>query len=104
MERRNELNFYRHTDPPAERGYKLILPNPGQPGYGHFHPIPGVTLSGDDSKLIEARAFIEAVAAGAAAVPDFRFGLHVVEVIDAVIKSAAERRWVAVGEIAAAAA
>ena len=104
LERRNELNLYRHTDPPAERGYKLIPPNPGQPGYGPFHPIPGVTLSGDDSKLIEARAFIEGVAAGAPAVPDFRFGLHVVEVIDAVVKSAGERRWVAVGEIAAAAA
>ena len=104
LERLNELNLYRHTDPPAERGYKLVQANPGQPAYGHFHPIPGVSLGADDSKLIEARAFVEAVAAGAPAVPDFRFGLHVVEVMDAVAKSAAERRWVRLSEIAAAAA
>jgi predicted dehydrogenase len=61
LERLNELNLYRHTDPPGERGYKLIAANPGQPAYSHFHPIPGVTLTGNDSKLIEARAFIEAV-------------------------------------------
>ncbi len=104
MERSNELQLYRHTDPVAERGYKTVPVNAGQPAYAHFHPIPGLGLAINDAKLIEVRAFIEAVAAGAPATPDFRFGTHIARIVDAVERSAAERRWVRVDEIAATAA
>jgi predicted dehydrogenase len=43
---------------------------------------------------------IEAVAAGRPAYPDFRFAAEVQRVIDACIRSDAERRWVEVKEIA----
>jgi predicted dehydrogenase len=40
-----------------------------------------------------------AVASGQPAEPDFRFGLKIMETIDAVALSAAERRWVRTDEV-----
>ena len=99
QERMNELQLYRADDPEAERGYKLVQVNPGQPRFGAFHPIPGVALGYNDQKIIEARELIEAIATGRPAWPDFRFGWQVARVIDAVERSVAERRWVRVDEI-----
>ena len=98
-ERMNELLFYRHTDPPAERGYKTVLTNAEQPFYGAFHPIAGVEIGYNDQKVIEARALIEAVSSGEPAEPDFRFGHKVLQVVDAVQKSGDERRWVGTDEV-----
>ena len=95
----NELQLYRADDPEAERGYKLVQVNPGQPSFAAFHPIPGVALGYNDQKIIEARELIEAIATGRPAWPDFRFGWQVTRVIDAVERSVAERRWVRVDEI-----
>ena len=92
----NELQLYRHTEPAAERGYKTIYIGPDHPGYAAFHPIPGIGLGYNDQKIIEARELICAVAEGRPAEPDFAFGHAVTRVIDAVQKSADERRWVKV--------
>ena len=99
QERMNELMFYRHTDPPAERGYKDVLTNAEQPWYGAFHPIAGNELGYNDQKVIETRAMIEAVASGQPAEPDFRFGYRNLQVVDAVLKSIDERRWVSTDEV-----
>ncbi len=99
QERMNELQLYRHTDPAAERGYKCVYIGPEHPGYAAFHPIPGIGLGYNDQKIIEARELIVAVAEGRPAEPDFAFGHAVTRVIDAVQRSAEERRWVRVDEI-----
>ena len=95
----NELMFYRHTDPPAERGYKNVLTNAGQPWYGAYHPVAGNELGYNDQKVIETRALIEAISSGEPAEPDFRFGYRNMQTIDAVIKSIDERRWVRTDEV-----
>jgi predicted dehydrogenase len=100
QERMNELQLYRHTEPSSERGYKCIYIGPDHPGYAAFHPIPGIGLGYNDQKIIEARELICAVAEGRPAEPDFAFGDAVTRVIDAVEKSAKERRWVRLEEIA----
>ena len=99
QERMNELMFYRHTDPPAERGYKNVLTNAGQPWYGAYHPIAGNELGYNDQKVIEARALIEAIASGEPAEPDFRFGYRNMQVLDAVTKSIDDHRWVHTDEV-----
>lgn len=99
QERMNELNLYRHTDPAGERGYKTLFLAPEYPGYAAFHPIPGNALGYNDQKIIEARELICAVAEGRPAEPDFAFGHKITQVIDAVLKSIEERRWVRVEEI-----
>jgi predicted dehydrogenase len=99
QERMNELLFYRHTEPPGERGYKTIYIGPEHPGYGAFHPIPGIGLGYNDQKIIEAREIVAAVAEGRPAEPDFAFGHEVTRAIDAVLRSIEERRWVQLDEI-----
>ncbi len=98
-EQRNELRFYRAGDPEAERGFKSILTGPSHPPFDRFQPVAGAGLGYADLKLIEVRELIEAIAEGRPAVPDFRFGWKVCRVADAVLRSSAERRWVAVDEI-----
>jgi predicted dehydrogenase len=99
QERMNELNLYRHTDPAGERGYKTLYLAPEFPGYAAFHPIPGNALGYNDQKIIEARELVCAIAEGRPAEPDFRFGHEITRVIDAVLKSAEQRRWVRLDEI-----
>ncbi|MEM7024568.1 MAG: Gfo/Idh/MocA family oxidoreductase [Pseudomonadota bacterium] len=99
QERMNELKLYRHTDDPGEQGYKTLYLAPEFPGYAAFHPIPGNALGYNDQKIIEARELICAIAEDRPAEPDFRFGHEITRVIDAVLKSVEERRWVRVDEI-----
>lgn len=100
QERMNELELYRHDDPAAERGYKTIFIGPEHEGYAPFFPIPGIGLGYNDQKILEARELIEAVATGRPASPDFRFGYTINRVVDAVLLSVAEQRWVRIDEIA----
>jgi predicted dehydrogenase len=99
QERMNELNLYRHTDRPGERGYKTLFLAPEYPGYAPFHPIPGNALGYNDQKIIEARELICAIAERRPAEPDFTFGHKITRTIDAVLKSIAERRWVQIEEV-----
>jgi predicted dehydrogenase len=99
QERMNELQVYRHTDAPGDRGYKRLYLAPEFPGYAAFHPIPGNALGYNDQKILEARELICALAEGRPAEPDFRFGHEITRVIDAVQKSTTERRWVRIDEI-----
>ena len=98
-EQRNELRLYRAGDPETERGFKSILTGPSHPPFDRFQPVAGAGLGYADLKLIEVRELIEAIAEDRPAVPDFRFGWKVSRVADAVLRSAAERRWVGVDEI-----
>jgi predicted dehydrogenase len=99
QERMNEIQLYRHGDPPAERGYKTILLAPEHPNYGAFHPITGNALGYNDQKIIEAHELLSAIAEGRPAEPDFAFGHRISQTIDAVLLSIAERRWVRVDEV-----
>ena len=99
QERMNELKLYRHTDPSAERGYKTVYIGPDHPNFAAFHPLPGIGLGYNDQKIIEARELIVAVAEGRPLEPDFTFGHKITQVIDAVLRSVEERRWVRVEEI-----
>jgi len=96
-ERMNELNLYRGTDPPAERGYKTVQIAPEHPDYKAFFGLAGNPLGYNELKIIEVRHLIEAVAGGKACFPDFRFGWSVDEVVDAALRSADEGRWISVG-------
>ena len=100
QERMNELNLYRVTDDPAERGYKRILAAPEHPDYAAFFGLQGNPLGYNDLKMIEARRLIETVALGKPWVADFEFGYRVDRVVEAALVSADEGRWVKTGEIA----
>lgn len=96
QERMNELQFYRRGDPSFERGYKTVFIGPDHAGYSAFFPIAGIGLGYNDQKIIEAHNLLAAIAGGQASMPDFRFGLEINRVVDAVLRSVSERCWVPV--------
>ncbi len=95
----NEVKLYRADDPSQEQGFRTILIGPDHPPYGEFHPIAGLGLGYNDQKIIEAYELIEGIAADRPLYPDFRAGFETCRVIDAVLRSADERRWIAVADI-----
>ena len=99
QERMNELRLFTYGDGGRLDGFRTILAGPEHPYYGAFCPAPGHQLGFNDLKVIEVRALLEGIARGAPLDPDFRSAWRIAQVIDAILLSAAERRWVAPGEV-----
>ncbi|MCZ6530792.1 MAG: Gfo/Idh/MocA family oxidoreductase [Chloroflexi bacterium] len=98
-ERMNELNVYLSTDPTGRQGFKTILAGPEHPYYESFWPVAGIGLGYEDMKIIEVYELLDALANNEPAYPDFKEGWKVCQVIDAVLLSVEEGRWVSVEEI-----
>ena len=97
QERMNELKLYRADDPAGRQGFRTIHVGPEHPHYGAFFPIAGLGLGYNDQKPIEVYELVAAIADDRPLYPDFRAGWQVSRVIDAVLQSAQERRWVRIG-------
>jgi predicted dehydrogenase len=95
-ERMNELRFYESSDPADRRGFRTVIMGPDHPYYGRFWPVAGCGLGFGDMKVIEVYELLQAVARRERARPDFADGAAVQRVIEALLTSAAERRWVTV--------
>lgn len=87
QERMNELHLYRNEGPAGEQGFKTILTGPAHEPFGRFVPAPGHQLGFNDLKVIEAHAFLSAIAAGREASPCFADALHFERVIHAIARS-----------------
>ena len=99
QERLNELKVWTGGQAKGRDGFKTVTAGPDHPGYGAFCPAPGHQLGFNDLKTIEVRDLIAGLGGGAAPWPDFREAWQVQRVIDAAVRSAAERRWVRVAEV-----
>lgn len=102
QQRMNELRLYRYSDPAAERGYKTIYIGPDHGVYSAFHPIPGMGLGFNDLKVIEVHDLLAAIVNGRPAYPDFQFAHKISQVVDGILLSVEERRWVNIDELSSA--
>ena len=93
-ERFNELHLYTTGQPHGREGFKTILAGPHHDSYKEFCPAPGHQLGFNDIKTIEVKALITALAGGAPFQPDFREAWEIQRVVDAIVQSAREARWV----------
>jgi predicted dehydrogenase len=93
-ERMNELQLYTTGQPHGRQGFKTILAGPDHPFFKEFVPAPGHHLGFNDIKTIEVRALLTALAGGPPFQPDFREAWEIQRVVDAIVQSARERRWV----------
>ena len=102
FERMNELEYYNVDDPDHLQGYRRILvtdpPHPYMdawwpPGHGIGYEHGFINTVADIMRAIGSRA------KGAQFKPDFADALRVQEVLDAVLVSAKERRWVKTSEM-----
>lgn len=97
MEHMNELQLqWRNDANRAEEGYTTLLSGPFHPYHRQFSPAPGVSLSYDDLKVIEAYHFLNAVVTGHQGEPGFAEALAVANVQQAIIRSWDSERWEAV--------
>jgi predicted dehydrogenase len=100
QERLNELELYVTGQARGREGFKTILAGPDHPPYGRFTPAPGHQLGFNDLKTIEVRDLIVGlVGDDPPPWPDFREAYEVQRVVDAVLRSARERRWVEIREV-----
>lgn len=92
--RNGEFQLVRNSDPYSERGFRTVQVGPAHPYIAGGLPVdaPGVNVGQNDQFFFQNRAFLQEVAglpetAALPNCPDFRDGLHNMEVIDSVIKS-----------------
>ncbi|MDR1901836.1 MAG: Gfo/Idh/MocA family oxidoreductase [Treponema sp.] len=99
QERQNEVQIYHHDDDKRERGFKTVLIAPGHGDYGKFYGGAGIGLGYADQKTIEEYHVLKHVAERKPSEINFRFGMKVMQVIDAVLESAATHKWVSIEKV-----
>ena len=86
-------------DRAGRRGFRRLLTEPGHGDYGRFCTGAGHGYGYNDMIVSEMAALVRAIDTGGPLWPDFAAGYEAACVIDAMLKSVDERRWVAVAEI-----
>jgi predicted dehydrogenase len=99
MERFNELQLYTMDQAKGRQGFKTILTGPDHKFYREFCPAPGHQLGFNDFKTLEVRAILDELAGGPNAIPNFREAYEVQRTVDAIVRSAKEKRWLNVSEV-----
>ena len=98
QERLNELAFYRAGDRPGRRGFRTIVTGPEHEPYGRFCAAPGHQLGFNDLKAIEIANFVSAIAGTQDEPFNFRAGRRVQHLVDTILRSSDEQRWLAIGD------
>lgn len=93
------LQVFLAEGPKNKRGFRSVNMGPEHGDYGRFWPFPGLNVGIHELKVIEVNELLTAIAEGRPARPDFREAWEVCRVIDAVERSAHEKRWVDLGEV-----
>src|SRR2546422_235783 len=92
----HRLQYFDHRDQGQTRGWRNIHVSDGDHPYmGHWW-VPGLQIGYEHSFVHQVADFLEGVAKGKAAMPDFRDALRTQYVCDAVLQSAKDGKWVPV--------
>jgi predicted dehydrogenase len=94
----NRVRFYSDGDPVGAKGFREIDVGAEVESYRAFLPMPNFGLGYNETKLIEVSEVIRSVSRREPAWPTFTDAVRLVELVDATVRSGAERRWVRVGE------
>jgi len=99
QEDQNALWLYKADGPDPQRGFTKILTGPDHPDYLPFCQGAGHGTGYQDQIIIEAKDFLEAIAAGHSRWPTFEDGMIVNQIIEAAHRSAAERCWTSISSV-----
>jgi len=97
--RLSEIQLYSGNDKLGREGFRTILLGPEHPDYAAFLNAPGHCLGYNDMLTIELRDFIIGILDEQPVWPSFRDGYATARVIDAILLSQKEQRWIEVAEI-----
>ena len=94
FERMNELEVVLSgTASEPHPGNAVILAGPEHPGYGHFYPGPGNSMSYEDLKALEMYHFLQQITANTPGAPGLEEALKVAEVLAAMQQSWKSGNW-----------
>ena len=71
-----------------------VFSEPGDGEYAAFQPGAGIAMGYDDTKVVEARGFVQAIAGAAAAIADLDDAVAAASVLDAMVTSHEKGQWV----------
>ncbi|NIF23844.1 Gfo/Idh/MocA family protein [Candidatus Pantoea multigeneris] len=94
QERFNELQWYQAGDREDLNGFRTIVAGPEHAPYNLFCPAAGHQIGFNDLKTIEMLEFIQSIASGKAAGPDFKEAYEIQRLVDAALVSSRERSWI----------
>jgi len=98
LERLNELEYYSSKDDGRERGFRnIMVTEPSHPYLKMWWP-PGHIIGWEHTFIHEIGDLLSAIPGKKPVKPDFHDGYRCQQVLDAAVKSAAERKWVPVPE------
>ncbi|MBT3199057.1 MAG: Gfo/Idh/MocA family oxidoreductase [Phycisphaerales bacterium] len=90
----SRLEYFEHRDEGRVRGWRSIHVTDGDHPYMDKWWVPGLSIGYEHSFVHQAADFLTAMAEGAPCGPTFAEALETQKVCDAVLKSAAEKRWI----------
>ncbi len=96
LESLNELSYYNKDDAPTEQGFKRILVTDASHPYISAWWPPGHIIGYEHTFTNALSDFFRALETDQAVSPDFREGVQVQAVLDAIEKSASRGKWVKV--------
>ena len=93
QERFNELHFFAASDPRGRRGFRRIEAGPDHAPYGLFCVAAGHQLGFNDLKAIEVAGYLDAIAGRRAEPFNFRAGLRIQTLVEAIHESSRASAW-----------
>lgn len=99
LERMNELQYYSCDDPEGLQGFRTIQATDSSHPYIHAWWPPAHIIGYEHTFIHQVYNLMQAIANDTMPSPSFVDGVKCQEVLDAVSKSAAEKRWVEISEM-----
>ena len=93
QERFNELHFFSTADARGRQGFRRIEAAPDHPPYGRFCVAAGHQLGFNDLKAIEVAGYLDAIAGRGAEPFNFRAGLRIQTLVEAIHESSRAGVW-----------
>jgi predicted dehydrogenase len=94
----HRLGYFDHRDQGVVRGWRSIHVSDGEHPYMAKWWVPGLQIGYESSFVHQVADFLEGVAKGKPAQPDFRNAYQTQLVLDAILDSAGEKKWVTVNQ------
>lgn len=93
----HRLRYFDHADPGVVRGWRSIHVSDGDQPYMDHWWVPGLQIGYEHSFVHQVADFLEGLAKGKPAQPDFRDAYQTQLVLDAILQSAKTGQWTKVG-------
>ena len=89
----NEMEVYLPDEAGEHEGFVRILAGPDHPFHDRFNPGPGIGISYEDLKIIEAYQFLRSVVENKAYEPNLKQAYQYAQVLEAMMRSWESNTW-----------